>query len=77
MVSDAASVLTSSARNCTQALVMTEPAGTGTPAKRVPTVCTLVPSVTSSRSELVSETDPLEDCSASSDPAAQQGFAKL
>src|SRR5262245_63305530 len=48
----AAPALTSSVRNCTYALVIVAPAGIWMPVKRVPTICWVLPSVVSSRSEL-------------------------
>ena len=64
-------LLVSSVWNWIQAAWINAPGGIGRLVKRTPTVCTLAPSVTSSRSLLVSATDPLETrCSASSLPVA-------
>ena len=61
------SVLTSSVWNWIQARVIVAPAGSWRLAKRSPTRWTVVPSVTSSRSELTRSTPPVERCSASSE----------
>ena len=58
-VSVATSVLTSSVWNWIQARVIVAPAGIWRLVKRSPTRWTLVPSVTSSRSELDRSTEPV------------------
>ena len=70
IMSDVATLFFSSVSNWIQAAVMVAPFGITRPLNRTPTVCTTVPSVTSSRSEDVRETEPPEDSSASSELTA-------